>query len=62
MNPLTRSLLLGAGIAFCLFFVVLTISATAETGFGVGTALSLLIILMIASGLIGAIRNPPPDE
>jgi hypothetical protein len=62
VNQFTRSLLLGSGIAFCLFFVVLTISAAAESGFSFLSAISLLIILMIAAGLFGAIRNPPPDE
>lgn len=62
MTPGTRSALLGFGIAFCAFFALLTISAAAESGFGVFTVISLLIVGMIAAGLIGAIRNPPPDE
>jgi hypothetical protein len=61
VSPATRGVLLGAGIAFCLFFVALTLSAAAETGFSFLTVISLLIILMIASGLIGAIRNPPDE-
>lgn len=62
MTPGTRSALLGSGIAFCAFFVLITIAAAVESGFGVFTVISLLIVGMILAGLIGAIRNPPPDE
>ena len=62
MDPRTRSALLGFGIAFCALFAVLTISVALESSFDVFTVISLLIVGMILAGLIGAIRNPPPDE
>jgi hypothetical protein len=40
----------------------MTISVAIESSFDIFTVISLLIVGMIAAGLIGAIRNPPPDE
>jgi hypothetical protein len=57
----TRTALLGFGIAFCALFALITLSAAVETGFSFLTVVSLLVIGMIATGLIGAIRNPPPE-
>ena len=72
MDPDLRSALLGVGIAFCAIFGILTIYAAVQLGIGLRTfgdllalgflAISFLVIAMIAAGLIGAIRNPPPDE
>ena len=62
MEPGTRTAILTFGIVFCGLFVALTLSAAADTGFSILTVISLLIVGMILAGLIGAIRNPPPDE
>lgn len=62
MDPGIRSAILGFGIAFCALFALMTISVAVESGVSVLTIVSLLIVGMIATGLIGAIRNPPPDE
>lgn len=72
MDPDLRNALLMVGLLFCGFFAAVTIYVIADTGLTVRTygdlgalvlyAISLLIIGMIAAGLIGAIRNPPPDE
>lgn len=62
MGPTTRTALLGFGLAFCAFFALITISAAIDTGFGIFTVISLLIVGMIVSGLISAIRNPPPGD
>jgi hypothetical protein len=63
MNPDVRSAILAAGLAFCILFFGATIVAVADSGFsGRGLflgGLSLLIILMIGLGLLGALRNPP---
>lgn len=61
MEPFVRSALLGFGIAFCALFALITVSAAIETGFSILSAISLVIVGMIAAGLIGAIRNPPPE-
>ncbi|MGZ5310434.1 MAG: hypothetical protein ACXWZW_08690 [Solirubrobacterales bacterium] len=62
MDPGIRSAILGFGIAFCALFALMTISVAVDSGISILTVVSLLIVGMIATGLIGAIRNPPPDE
>jgi hypothetical protein len=62
LDPTIRTALLGIGLAFCAFFAVISISVAVDSGFDIFTVISLLIVGMIASGLIGAIRNPPPGD
>lgn len=56
-----RTLTLGALIAFCVFFGLITISAAIESKFTFLTAISIGILAMFISGLIGALRNPPDE-
>jgi hypothetical protein len=72
MDPDLRNALLGLGVGFCALFGLLTLYAAVQLGFGLSNygdllalgflLVSLLVIGMIAAGLIGAMRNPPPDE
>jgi hypothetical protein len=72
MDPGLRSALLTLGIGFCAIFGGLTLYAAVRLGFGLSTygdllglvflLISLVVLGMIAAGLYGAIRNPPPDE
>ena len=63
MHPDVRSAILAAGLAFCILFLGATLVAVADAGFSGRSiflgGLSLLIILMIGLGLLGAMRNPP---
>jgi hypothetical protein len=71
LDPDLRNALLLLGLIFCGFFAVVTIYVIADTGLHLRTygdigaiglyAVSLLIVVMIAAGLIGALRNPPDD-
>ncbi len=71
MDPDLRNALLLLGLVFCGFFAVVTIYVIVDTGLRLRTygdigaiglyAVSLLIVVMIAAGLIGALRNPPDD-
>jgi len=71
LDPDLRNALLLLGLIFCSFFAVVTIYSIVDTGLRLRTygdigaiglyALSLLIVVMIAAGLIGALRNPPDD-
>jgi hypothetical protein len=71
VDPDLRTALLLLGLIFCGFFAVVTLYVIADTGLSLKTygdigalglyAISLLIIVMIAAGLIGALRNPPDD-
>ena len=72
MDPDLRNALLGIGLVFCGFFAVVTLYVVVDTGLHLRTygdigamilyGISLLVVGMIAAGLIGAIRNPPPDD
>ncbi len=62
MDPTTRTAILVGGIVFCAVFALMTITVALQSAFDILTLISLLIIGLIAAGLIGAIRNPPPDE
>lgn len=71
MDPDLRNALLLLGLLFCGFFAAVTLYVIADTGLHLRTygdigaiilyGVSLLIIVMIAAGLIGALRNPPDD-
>jgi len=71
VDPDLRTALLLLGLIFCGFFAVVTLYVIADTGLSLRTygdigalglyAVSLLIIVMIGAGLIGALRNPPDD-
>ena len=71
MDPALRTALLLLGLIFCGFFAAVTLYVIADTGLHVRTygdigaialyVVSLLIVVMIGAGLIGALRNPPDD-
>jgi hypothetical protein len=71
LDPDLRTALLLLGLIFCGFFAAVTVYAIADTGLHLRTygdigaialyGVSLLIVVMIGAGLIGAIRNPPDD-
>jgi hypothetical protein len=46
-------------MVFVFGFAALTIAATAEQGLTAAGVLSILILVMLAVGIIGAMRNPP---
>lgn len=55
-----RVLVLGAALVFIAGFAFLTFAAVVEDGFTLGSVLSLLILAVLAIGIVGALRNPPP--
>jgi hypothetical protein len=71
VDPDLRTGLLLLGLVFCGFFAVVTVYVIVDTGLSLRTygdigaiglyGVSLLIVVMIAAGLIGALRNPPDD-
>jgi hypothetical protein len=55
-----RVLVLGVALAFISLFAFLTVAATIEQGgLSVETVVSIFILLLLAVGIIGALRNPP---
>jgi hypothetical protein len=57
MTP--RLLVLCTALIFIAGFAFLTFRAIAEQGVTVAGLLSVFILVMLAVGIIGALRNPP---
>jgi len=55
----TRIFVLCLALVFILGFGFLTFDAVAEQGVTVAGALSVFILVMLAVGILGALRNPP---
>lgn len=56
----TRLVVLFIVLVFIAGFAVLTIGEIAEQGLTAAGLISVLILLMLAVGIIGAMRHPPP--
>jgi hypothetical protein len=56
---MTRLAVLGAALAFIAGFAFLTFAAVVEEGFSVASVLSVFILVLLAVGIVGALRNPP---
>jgi hypothetical protein len=56
---MTRLFVLGAALVFIAGFAFLTVAAVIEQGFTIASLLSVLILVMLAVGIVGALRNPP---
>ena len=54
-----RVLVLGLALLFIAGFAALTLIATAEHGFSLESLLSVLILVLLGVGIVGALRNPP---
>jgi len=56
---MTRLLVLGAALVFIAGFAFLTFSAVVAQGFTLASLLSVLILVLLGIGIVGALRNPP---
>jgi hypothetical protein len=54
-----RLLVLGAALVFIAGFAFLTFAAVVDQGFTPASALSVFILVLLAVGIVGALRNPP---
>ena len=52
---------LGAALVFIAGFAFLTFVAVAEQGFSLASLLSVFILVLLAVGIVAALRNPPAD-
>lgn len=59
-NSVTRGLVLATALVFTIFFAILTASVIIKQGLTIAGLLAIVIIVMFALGIIGALRNPPP--
>jgi hypothetical protein len=56
---MTRILVLAAALVFIAGFAFLTYRALAEQGVTVPGLVSVFIVVLLAVGIVGALRNPP---
>jgi hypothetical protein len=56
---MTRLLVLGAALVFIGGFAFLTVSAISERGITAAGVLSIFILVLLAVGILGALRHPP---
>lgn len=56
---MTRLLVLGAALLFISGFAFLTYADIVREGLDVGSVLSIFIVVLLAVGIVGALRNPP---
>ena len=56
-----RQAVLAAALVFISGFAFLTVAAAIEQGITAATLISIFILVMLAVGIVGALRNPPPQ-
>ena len=54
-----RDLVLAAALVFIAGFAFLTVASIVQQGFSVAALLSILILVLLSIGIVGALRNPP---
>jgi hypothetical protein len=57
-----RTVILGAALLFIGLLASLTVYVCVTSGITVLTPVSLLVLGMLASGIVGALRQPPPGD
>jgi hypothetical protein len=57
---MVRLIVIAAMLAFIAGFAFLTFAAVVHQGFDAASALSVLVIVLLSVGIVGALRNPPP--
>jgi hypothetical protein len=60
MRP--RTIMLAVAIASIAGFLYLTIYAAADRGFTILTVVSVLIVLLLGIGIVGALLEQPHDD
>jgi uncharacterized membrane protein len=54
-----RIVVLGAALAFIAGLAFLTFRAIVEQGFTLASVVSIFILVLLAVGIVGALREPP---
>jgi hypothetical protein len=57
-----RGAIFAVVLVFLVFFAGLTISVVVRSGLDILTVTSLVILALLGFGILGALRNAPPDE
>jgi hypothetical protein len=56
---LARRLILAIALLFIAGFAYLTVSAVSKQGFTLASAISVLVLVLLTVGVVGALLNPP---
>lgn len=57
-----RVVILGAALLFIALLAALTAYVAVTSGVSVLTPVALLVLGMFGSGIVGALRHPPPED
>jgi hypothetical protein len=57
-----RVVILGAALLFIALLSALTVYVAVTSGVTVLTPVALLVLAMFGSGIVGALRRPPPED
>jgi hypothetical protein len=58
-TQMTRVAVLAIALAFILGFAFLTIGGIEQYGFSAEGVISVFVLVLLAVGILGALRNPP---
>jgi hypothetical protein len=57
-----RAVILGAALLFIGILASLTVYVTVTSGVSILTLVALLVLGLFATGVVGALLHPPPEE
>jgi hypothetical protein len=57
-----RAVILGAALLFIGILASLTVYVAVTSGFSVLEPVAMLVLGLFATGLVGALLHPPPDD
>lgn len=57
-----RTVILGAALLFIGILASLTVYVAVTSGITVLTPVALLVLAMFATGVVGSLRQPPPED
>jgi hypothetical protein len=57
-----RTVILGAAVLFIAMLASLTVYVAVTSGITVLTPVALLVLGLFGSGIVGALRTPPPED
>jgi hypothetical protein len=59
---MSRTVVLAVALAFTALLLFLTVYVLVTSGIDVLVAISLLVLALLGSGILGALTHPPPDR
>ena len=59
---MARGAILGAALLFIAILASLTVYVAVTSGISVLTPVALLVLALFATGVVGALRRPPPED